>query len=131
MGIADRHGLPVALRTESASPAEVKLVEQTLEERIVPDVPERLIGDKAYDSDGLDKKLMENFGTEMIAPNRSRRRRTQDGRPLRRYVRRWKVERMFAWLFNFRRLVVRYEYHIENFTGFLQLAAAVILLRYL
>lgn len=131
MGIADGHGLPIALRTESASPAEVKLVEQTLEERIVADVPERLIGDKAYDSDGLDKKLMENFGTEMIAPNRTRRSRTQDGRPLRRYVRRWKVERMFAWLFNFRRLVVRYEYHIENFTGFLQLAAAVILLRYL
>jgi transposase len=131
MGIADRHGLPVALRTESASPAEVKLVEQTLEERIVPEVPERLIGDKAYDSDGLDKKLMENFGTEMIAPNRARRTQTQDGRSLRRYVRRWKVERLFAWLFNFRRLVVRYEYHIENFNGFLHLAAAVILLRYL
>jgi transposase len=107
----------------------VKLVEQTLEERIVPDVPERLIGDKAYDSDRLDQNLMENFGTEMIAPNRARRRRTQDGRPLRRYVRRWKVERLFAWLFNFRRLVVRYEYHVENFLGFLQLAAAVILLR--
>ena len=129
MGIADGHGLPLALRTESASPAEVKLVEQTLEERIVPDVPERLIGDKAYDSDRLDQNLMENFGTEMIAPNRARRRRTQDGRPLRRYVRRWKVERLFAWLFNFRRLVVRYEYHVENFLGFLQLAAAVILLR--
>jgi len=66
---------------------------------------------------------MENFGTEMIAPNRARRSQTQDGRPLRRYVRRWKVERMFAWLFNFRRLIVRYEYHIENFRGFLHLAA--------
>ena len=129
MGIADGQGLPLALRTESASPAEVKLVEQTLEERIVPDVPERLIGDKAYDSDRLDQNLMETFGTEMIAPNRAGRRRTQDGRPLRRYVRRWKVERLFAWLFNFRRLVVRYEYHVENFLGFLQLAAAVILLR--
>jgi transposase len=131
MGIADCHGLPVALRTESASPAEVKLVEATLQERIVPDVPERLIGDKAYDSDGLDKKLLESFGTEMIAPNRARRKPTQDGRPLRRYVRRWKIERLFAWLFNFRRLVVRYEYHIENFNGFLQLAAAIILLRHL
>src|SRR5882724_11844489 len=70
MGIADGHGLPLALRTESASPAEVKLVEQTLEQRIVADVPERLIGDKAYDSDRLDHQLMENFGTEMIAPNR-------------------------------------------------------------
>ena len=131
MGITDRHGLPIALRTESASPAEVKLVEATLQERIVPDVPERLIGDKAYDSDGLDRKLKENFGTEMIAPNRARRTQTQDGQPLRRYVRRWKIERLFAWLFNFRRLVVRYEYHIENFKGFLHLAAAIILLRYL
>jgi len=131
MGVADSHGLPLALRTESASPAEVKLVEQTLEERIVPDVPERLIGDKAYDSDKLDERLMQNFGTEMIAPNRENRSQTQDGRPLRRYVRRWKIERLFAWLFNFRRLVVRYEYHAENFQGFLHLGAAIILLRYL
>jgi transposase len=132
MGIADGQGLPLALRAESASPAEVKLVETTLEERIVPDVPERLIGDKAYDSDRLDQQLMQNFGVERIAPNRQNRRvPAQDGRPLRRYVRRWKVERLFAWLFNFRRLVVRYEYHAENFQGFLHLAAAVILLRHL
>src|SRR3974377_519657 len=69
MGIADSHGLPLALRTDSASPAEVKLVEPTLEERVVADVPERLIGDKAYDSDRLDQALMHNYGTEMIAPN--------------------------------------------------------------
>ena len=133
MGIADGHGLPLALRTESASPAEVKLVEATLAQRLVADVPERLIGDKAYDSDQLDQQLMQNFGTEMIAPNREglRRRPTQDGRSLRRYVRRWKIERLFAWLFNFRRLVVRYEYHAENFQGFLHLGAAIILLRYL
>ena len=132
MGIADGHGLPLALRTESASPAEVKLVQATLEERIVAEVPERLIGDKAYDSDRLDQELMQNYGTEMIAPNKiNRRTPTQDGRPLRRYLRRWKIERLFAWLFNFRRLVVRYEYHAENFQGFIHLGAIVILLRYL
>ena len=132
MGIADGHGFPLALRTESASPAEVKLVQKTLDERIVAEAPERLIGDKAYDSDRLDEQLMHNFGTEMIAPNRQNRRVSiQDGRALRRYVRRWKIERLFAWLFNFRRLVVRYEYHAENFQGFLHLAAAVILLRHL
>jgi transposase len=110
----------------------VKLVESTLEERIVAEVPERLIGDKAYDSDGLDEKLMQQYGTEMIAPNKQNRRtKTQDGRPMRRFVRRWKIERLFAWLFNFRRLVVRYEYHAENFQGFLHLGAIVILLRYL
>ena len=132
MGIADGHGLPLALRTESASPAEVKLVQATLEARIVAEVPERLIGDKAYDSDRLDQELMQNYGTEMIAPNKINRRiQTQDGRPLRRYLRRWKIERLFAWLFNFRRLVVRYEYHAENFQGFVHLGAIVILLRYL
>ena len=111
----------------------MKLVEPTLEERFVADVPERLIGDKAYDSDKLDERLMHLYGTEMIAPNRNglRRHRTQDGRSLRRYRRRWKIERLFAWLFNFRRLVVRYEYHAENFQGLVHLAAAVIILRHL
>jgi hypothetical protein len=33
---------------------------------------------------------------------------------------------MFAWFFNFRRLVVRYEYHAEDFQGFVHLAAAII-----
>jgi transposase len=132
MGIADSHGLPLALRTESASPAEVKLVELTLAERFVPETPERLIGDKAYDSDGLDERLQQHYGTELIAPNKINRRvPTQDGRPLRRYRRRWKMERLFAWLFNFRRLVVRYEYHAENFQGFVHLAAVIILLRHL
>ena len=132
MGITDGAGLPLALRAESATPAEVKLVEATLDERFVADVPERLIGDKAYDSDRLDEGLMKHYGTEMIAPNKINRRvPTQDGRPLRRYARRWKIERLFAWLFNFRRLVVRYEYHAENFQGFIHLAAALILLRHL
>lgn len=132
MGIADGHGLPLALRTESASPAEVKLVTATLEERIIAQVPQRLIGDKAYDSDRLDAELMQNYGMEMIAPNKINRRvATQDGRPLRRYLRRWKIERLFAWLFNFRRLVVRYEYHAENFQAFVHLGAIVILLRHL
>src|SRR5580698_9442 len=68
MGMADGHGLPLALRTASASPAEVTLVKATLEERIVAEVPERLIGDKAYDSDKLDQELLQDYGTEMIAP---------------------------------------------------------------
>ena len=131
MGLADRHGLPLALRTENAAPVEVKLVTATLDARIVADVPQQLIGDKAYDSDRLDEQLLREYGTEMIALNRRGRRQTQDGRALRRYRRRWKMERLFAWLFNFRRLVVRYEYHAENFQGFVHLGALVILLRHL
>jgi transposase len=56
---------------------------------------------------------------------------TQDGRRLRRYRRRWKIERLFAWLHNFRRIVIRWEYYPENFLGMVQLACAVILLRHL
>ena len=131
MGLADRHGLPLALRTDSATPAEVKLVTATLDARIVADVPQQLIGDKAYDSDRLDEQLLHEYGTEMIAPNRRGRCRTQDGRSLKRYRRRWKMERLFAWLFNFRRLVVRYEYHAENFQALVHLGAIAILLRHL
>jgi transposase len=80
--------------------------------------------------DPLDEKLA-TAGIEMIAPHRGNRKKpaTQDGRPLRRYRRRYKVERLFAWLQNFRRLVVRYEYHLENFLGFVHLGCILILLR--
>jgi len=134
MAVADGNGLPLAICTESASPAEVKLVSQTLEQRFIADVPERLVGDKAYDSDALDQELLNQFGTDMIAPHREGRkpeRVTQDRRALRRFKRRWKIERLFAWLYNFRRLVVRYEYHAENYLGFIQLACLVILIRHL
>jgi transposase len=46
-------------------------------------------------------------------------------------ARRWKVERLFAWLHNFRRLVTRWEFHVENFLGFVQLACVIMLLRHL
>jgi transposase len=131
MAIADAAGFPVSAHIDSASPHEVKLVEATIDSGFTQYAPDRLIGDKAYDSDGLDELLMDERGIEVIAPHRENRRKqcTQDGRKLRRYKRRWKVERLFAWLQNFRRLVVRYEYHAENFLGLLQLGCAIILLR--
>jgi len=128
MAMADRSGLPLAAHVESASPHEVTLVEATLEARFIEELPDRLIGDKAYDSDGLDEQLKED-GIEMIAPNRKNRKKTQDGRPLRRYKRRWKVERLIAWLQNSRRVGVRWEFSPENSLGFVQLACILILLR--
>jgi len=72
--------------------------------------PLRVIADKGYDCDALRKRLRRR-GIVLIAPLRLNRRRTplQDGRVLRRYKRRWIVERTFAWLGNFRHLVVRYD----------------------
>jgi len=131
MAIADCHGLPVAVHVVSASPNEATLVEPTLQRRFLRETPERLIGDKAYDSDPLDQRVREHFRVELIAPHRWNRSKpiTQDGRVLRRYRRRWKIERLFAWLHNYRRIVIRWEYHPENFLGMVQLACTVILLR--
>jgi transposase len=132
MAICDRHGLPLAVHVASASPYEPHLVPATLDARFLHELPPRLIGDRGYDSDALDATLREEYGIEMIAAHRrGRRTMTQDGRPLRRTRRRWKIERLFAWLHNSRRLVTRWEYHVENFLGMLQLACARILLRHL
>ena len=66
----------------------------------------------------------------MISPHNPRRKtKTQDGRQLRRYRRRWHVERLFAWMLRFRRITMRYEHHARNFLGFTKLACMVILLR--
>jgi transposase len=133
MAIVDGHGLPLAVHVASASPYEPHLVPATLDARFLPELPARLIGDRGYDSDPLDVLLRERYGVEMIAAHRRGRSRppTQDGRPLRRRRRRWKVERFFAWLHNSRRAVTRWEYHVGNFLGMLQLACARILVRHL
>ncbi|MGA8441081.1 MAG: IS5 family transposase [Candidatus Sulfotelmatobacter sp.] len=132
IALADDHSLPLAVSIESASPHESQLVEGVLGHSFLDTLPARLIGDKAYDSDRLDRDLAERYGIEMIAPHRGERREpTQDGRPLRRYRRRWRVERLFAWLHYFRRLVIRWEYHVENFFGMVRLGCMQILLRYL
>lgn len=121
-----------------ASPAEVKLVDQTLETIKVSRKgpgrpkkrPERLIADKAYDSDPLRQDLKKR-GIDLIAPHRRNRvkPKLQDGRKLRRYKRRWKVERTFAWFGNFRRLVVRYEKLITVYRAFFHIACIIITLR--
>mgnify|MGYP001092504903 CR=1 FL=1 len=85
MAMADGTGLPLSVSVTSARPHEVTLVEATLDACFAPDIPKRVIGDRAYDSDRLDRRLAER-GIEMIAPHRRnlQRPKTQDGRKLRR-----------------------------------------------
>jgi transposase len=130
MAIVDRHGLPLAVSTHAANHHEVTLVQLSFDFYMIEAKPDNLIGDRAYDSDSLDAQLREQ-GIEIIAPHKSnrRRRKTQDGRRLRRYQRCWIVERFFAWLRWQRRLLVRSEYYAPNFLGFVQLASIAILLR--
>jgi transposase len=130
MVIADAHGLPLAVHPASASPHEITLVEATIDEAVTVGRPRRLIGDRACDSDRLDQKLAQ-CGIELIAPHRNDRTKpaTQDGRTLRRYTRRWKIERTFAWLNKFKRVITRWDRCIERYTAFVHLALSMILLR--
>ena len=124
------HGLPIAALVSSANPAEVTLIEPLLKARVIRRRSPNLLYDRAADSDPLRTRLKRQ-GIELICPHRKNRkkRKTQDGRRLRRYKRRWKIERLFAWLQNFRRLVTRYERHAENFLAFVQLGCIIILSR--
>ena len=92
--------------------------------------PKRLIADRGYDSE-LIRRLLRNQRTEPIISCRRgvKERRHDDGRKLRRYRKRWKAERLIAWLANFRRLGARYNRNILMYQGFLHLACLIITLR--
>ena len=106
-------------------------MQQLFDFMLPTETPERLIGDKAYDSDQLADELA-GRGVELIAPHRSNRKpenKTQDGRPLRRYKRRWKVERTISWLQNYRRLCIRWERSTKLFQGLLHFGCTLLLLK--
>ena len=122
MVLVDGEGIPLGVRLESASPNEVTLAEATLAEVRVPQLkgrprqkPQRVIADRAYDSDPLRQRLRKR-GIDLIVPYRdnNQRKRYEDGRKLRRYKRRWIVERTNAWLGQFRRLLVRHEHLLST-----------------
>jgi len=138
MVLADGQGTPMVGLTGSATPHEVTLIEPTIRGVRVPKKGrgrprtrlKRLIYDGAADSDPLRKRLKAK-GIDLISPHRANRVKPplQDGRKLRRYRRRWKIERTISWIQDFRRLVVRYDHKISMFTAYLQLACAIIALR--
>ena len=137
MVLVDGQGLPLGVRLESASPGEATLAEATLKEVRVPRAkgrprqkPKRVIADRAYDSDPLRERLKKR-GIELIAPyrNNNKQRRYEDGRKLRRYKRRWIIERTNAWFGQFRRLLVRHEHLLATYRAFFYLACLWITLR--
>ncbi|WP_237578380.1 transposase [Leptospira mayottensis] len=83
---------------ESASPHESKLAEGAIIRKKVKGKIKDLVGDRAYDSDPLDEYLKKKYKVNLIAPHKSNRKKkkTQDGRKLRKYRGRWKIERTFS-----------------------------------
>lgn len=130
MLMIDGEGTPLSIDIASANQAEVKLIEPLIEKRVLDQKPERLMYDRAADSDPLRTRLAAQE-IELICHHRSNRKRppTQDGRAERRLARRYRVERSISWLFNNRRLTVRYEYYDHLFLGFATLACVFTILK--
>lgn len=135
MVLADGAGTPLGVHLEKASPPEVKLLEPTLANVRVGvgrkrGKPQRVIGDRGYDSNSV-RALLVKRGIEPIIPARSTNTVAthQDGRKRRRYERRWIIERSQSWLENFRRLVIRYERSATIFAALVHMACALITLK--
>lgn len=128
--VGSGQSIPLAQTLESASPSATKLIEPTLDK--LTGEPQRAVMDKEFDSDKFRDKLAER-GIDPIIPYRDNavERRYDDGRKMRRYKRRWVVERLFAWLGNFRRLVTRYERKVKMYQAFVHVAFMLITLRQL
>lgn len=128
--VVEATGIPLGMVTDAASVSETLLGEVALVDIpatvAVPD-PVPVVADRAYDSDPLRESMAEN-GYILISPHRKNRvkPKTNDGRRLRRYSRRWIVERTFAWMHSYRRVVTRFEKRVDLYEGFVQLACAFI-----
>ena len=138
MVVVDSKGGPLRSTITSPFPLEVTLVDKVFAQIKVlkngpgrsKSRPKRLIGDRAYDSDALHKKL-QNRKIELICPHRKNQKKPklQDGRKLRRYKKRWKIERTFSRISNYRSLVIRYERMINVYKSFFHIACIHITLK--
>ncbi len=130
MLMVDGEGVPLSAFTTAATTSEVHAIETLIDERVCDKVPQRLLYDKATDADWL-REALDVRGIALICPHRKSRTKpaTQDGRALRRYIRRYKVERTISWLHNFRRLITRWEYYPELFQSFAHLACLYTILK--
>ena len=84
--------------------------------------PERVSADRGYDHDKYRRLLWRRGITPEIA-----RRQTEHGSGLGRF--RWVVERSFACLHNFKRLLVRYERRADMHRAFLALGCCLVCYR--
>jgi transposase len=114
MAIVDRHGLPLSVSTHAANHHEVRLVQLCFDFYMIEAKPENLIGDQ---------RLRQRSPGRGVAPRRHRDHRatphqSQQAAYARSTLRRWLVERFFAWMQWQRRILVCWEYHTQNFLGF-------------
>jgi len=137
----DGNGLPLGFHLDSASRAEVRLAQQTLDTIKVArslgrpkQRPEKLVADRGYDSSAF-RSALRRRGIRMCIPPKRRPAtwRAKRGRPVvarkEDYRLRFTVERSFAWLGNFRRLLIRWEHLLVVYRGFFEVALLMMCVR--
>jgi len=130
--ITDGRGTPVAVVVDAAHAAETDLCAVAIDHLpITLPIPEctPLIYDKAADSDPLRDRLAKR-NLHLVTPHRENRQRPSrnDGRTLRKYKRRYIVERTIAWFHHYRRAAVRYDLKPTHYEGFVSLACTMMVL---
>lgn len=138
MMVVDGQGIPLGVLLASAQVAEVKLAQSTLETISVRQArgrprtrPGKVTCDRAYDSRSL-RAYLRKRGIACCIPARRRPKgwRPKRGRPTLAkkadYAKRWIVERTFAHLGNYRRLLIRWERHLSIYRAFFMFAVGLI-----
>ena len=141
MLVIDGNGLPLGFHLDSAQVAEVRLAERTLDTVSVArprgrpkQRPKKVVADRGYDSRGF-RQALRGRGIQMCIPPKRRpaKWKAKRGRPVvaRKddYRLRYKVERSFAWLGNFRRLLIRWEYLFSIYRSWFTIAVLLLCLR--
>src|SRR5262249_49214639 len=137
MLVIDGNGLPLGFHLDIATTAEVKLAEQTLDVICVPRSrgrPKKLVADRGYDSSEF-RRALRRRAIQMCIPARHRpaKWRAKQGRPVvarkEEYRLRYKVERSFAWLGSYRRLLIRCEHLLEVYRSFFAFAIMLLSVR--
>lgn len=122
--VTDASGLPLGLAAAAANVSETELLKPALDDvpvEVPPGTP--VIADKGHDSDPL-RDEVEADGYRAIIPHRKNRVKPSrnDGRRLRRYRHRWRVERTNAWLHCYRGVAVRWSYYSFMYVGMVYIA---------
>ncbi len=131
--LTEGKGIPIGVVVDGANRNDMKLVEATLQAivaerpKVTPEAPQHICLDKGYDYPEV-RALVETWGYTAHIRARGDEAKAKAQVPGYR-ARRRVVERTHSWLNRFRRLLIRWEKHVDNYLGMLHLACAWITFR--
>ena len=138
--VTDGNGLPLSVEVTSATVYETKPVLKLLDSIRVrgsrgrpKQRPKQLVADRAYDSMPLRRALRKRTIQPIIPGRVWKGRKRRQGRPAGsyqagKYQGRWKIERLNAWMDNYRRVAVRWDHTLKAFKAQVILACIMICL---